>query len=437
MSGSMHTSAPLANPKPNGRQPSRAAFIFIFITVMLDFLAFGIIAPVLPNLIIHFEGGNIARAAAITGYFGFAWATMQFLFSPILGAWSDRYGRRPVILISCAGLGLDYIFMAMAPSVAWLFVGRLISGITAANISTAFAYVTDVTTPEKRAKQYGLLSAAFGLGFIVGPAIGGFLGNVHLRLPFWVAAGLSLTNALYGFFILPESLPRDKRAKSAWHMANPLGSLTLLRSHPELSGLAVVTILYYLAHQVLPSIFVLYADYRYGWSEKMIGLSLAAVGLGVTIVSGTLVGPFVKRFGERASLLAGLLFGAVAFLGFALASRGWMIFAAIPFIALWGIAGPAMQSLMSRRVDHSSQGKLQGAVNSLRALTGMIGPLIFTQVFALAISPRASMHLPGAPYFVAALLMFASVVLAAYVARGNSTARAPAEPPAVATDAIP
>src|ERR1700731_1144587 len=227
-------------PGPESTVPAgrfgQAAFIFIFITILLDFLALGIIAPVLPNLIIQFKGGNIANAASITGYFGFAWAAMQFIFSPVLGAWSDRFGRRPIILISCAGLGFDYILMAMAPTLSWLFVGRVISGITTSNISTAFAYVTDVTPPERRAKQFGLISAAFGLGFIIGPAVGGLLGNISLRLPFWIAAGLSLTNAIYGFFILPESLPPAKRSTKGLHVANPLASLSLLRSHPELSG---------------------------------------------------------------------------------------------------------------------------------------------------------------------------------------------------------
>lgn len=389
---------------------------------MFDFLAFGIIAPVLPNLIIQFEGGNISRAASITGYFAFAWATMQFLFSPLLGAWSDRFGRRPVILISCFGLGFDYILMAVAPTLSWLFLGRVISGITTSNISTAFAYITDVTPPEKRAKQFGFLSAAFGLGFVVGPAVGGLLGNINLRLPFWVAAGLSLANALYGFFILPESLPPERRAKTAWHMANPLGSLKLLRSHPELAGLSVVMALYYLAHQALPSVFVLYADYRYGWSERMIGFSLAVVGICISAVSGGLVGPFVKRFGERRGLVFGLTFGVLAFLGFGLASRGWLLFASIPLIALWGIASPALQSLMSQRVDHSSQGKLQGAINSVRALTGMAGPLLFTQVFAIAISPHRARHVPGSPYFLAALLLGASLALAVYVTGGASSA---------------
>ncbi len=412
---------------------NRAAFVFILITVAFDFLAFGIIAPVLPNLIIHFEGGNMSSAAYITGYFGFAWATMQFIFSPVLGAWSDRFGRRPVILISCLGLGLDYIFMALAPSVGWLFVGRIISGITTSNVSTAFAYITDVTPPEKRAKQFGMLGAAFGLGFVIGPAVGGFLGNINLRFPFWAAAGLSLANALYGYFILPESLAPERRAKSAWHMANPLGSLTLLRSHPELAGLAAVTTLYYLAHNALPSVFVLYTEYRYGWNERDVGLSLAVVGICASIVSGGLVGPFVRRFGERRSLISGLIFGFLGFASFAFATRGWIFLSAVPLIALWGMAGPAVQSLMSQRVDHSSQGKLQGAINSLRAVTGMAGPLLFTQVFAVAISPHTPLHFPGAPYFLAALLLLSSLLLAAYVAR-PAKAAPPFSQPATSLD---
>src|SRR5271170_752966 len=391
-------------PANAGAPSSRAAMIFIIVTVLLDFLAFGIIAPVLPNLIIRFEGGDIARASNITGYFGFAWNLMQFLFLPVLGAWSDRFGRRPVILISCLGLGLDYIFMALAPSLRWLFAGRIISGITTSNISSAFAYVTDVTPPEKRAKQFGMVGAVFGLGFVVGPAVGGLLGGYNLRAPFWAAAILSLANVLYGFFILPESLPKEKRAKSAWQMANPLGALTLL----------------YLAHNALPSVFVLYTEYRYGWHERDVGLSLTVVGVFAAIVSGGLVGPYVKRFGEKFSLLSGLVYGILGFAGFALAWRGSLLLASIPFIALWGVAGPAMQSLMSRRVDPTSQGKLQGAINSLRAITGMIGPLIFTQIFALAIAKNASVHLPGAPYFLAAVLLGVSLLIAYVVTRRSS-----------------
>src|SRR6266446_258175 len=400
---------PTTTPTP---AVGRAAFVFILVMV-----AFGIIAPVLPDLIRQFEGGDFARASSVTGYFGFAWATMQFIFSPILGAWSDRFGRRPIMLISCFGLSIDYVFMAVAPSLRWLLMGRIISGITTSNISTAFAYVTDVTKPEERAKPFGLISAAFGLGFVIGPAVGGWLGNMNLRFPFWAAAGLSFGNALYGYFVLPESLPPERRAKSAWHMANPLGSLRLLSSHTELAGLSVVTTLYYLAHNSLPSMWALYTEYRYVWSRRDVGLSLAVVGVCAAVVSGALVGPFVKRFGERRSLLSGLLFGTMGFAGFALASRGWMILAVIPFIALWGIAAPAMQSLMARHVDPSSQGKLQGAINSLRAITGMAGPVLFTQVFAVAISPRYGLHLPGAPYYLAALLLGASLLLAVYVTR--------------------
>jgi DHA1 family tetracycline resistance protein-like MFS transporter len=404
--------------------PGRATFTFILIMVALDFLAFGIIAPVLPDLIRHFEGGDFARASKIVGYFGLAWATMQFIFSPILGAWSDRFGRRPVMLISCFGLGIDYIFMALAPSLWWLFVGRIISGISTSNVSTAFAYITDVTAPEKRAKAFGMVSAGFGVGFVIGPAVGGLLGNINIRFPFWAAAILSLGNALYGFFILPESLAVERRAKSAWHMANPLGSLKLLSSHPELAGMAVVTTLYYLAHNSLPSMWALYTENRYRWSERDVGLSLAVVGISAAIVSGALVGPIVKRFGERASLLLGLFFGFIGFLGFALATRGWILLAVIPFIALWGIAGPAMQSLMSKHVDGSSQGKLQGAINSLRAITGMAGPVLFTQVFAMAIAPHVKIYFPGAPYFLAAVLLLASLALAVYVTRGVGSAPA-------------
>jgi len=419
------------SPSPTGAaSPSKAAFYFIIVTVGLDFLAFGIIAPVLPNLILQFESGNMSRAASITGWFGFAWATIQFLFSPILGALSDRYGRRPVILLSCFGLGLDYIFMALAPSLRWLFFGRIISGITTSNVSTAFAYITDVTPPAERAKKFGLLGAAFGLGFIIGPAVGGLLGAYNLRFPFWIAAGLSLANALYGFFILPESLPPERRAKSGWHMANPFGSFTLLGSHPELMGLAAVATLFYLAHNALPSVFVLYTEYRYAWTARDVGISLAIIGVCAAAVSGGLVGPYVKKFGERFSLLSGLIFGCLGFAGMALAPRGFLFLTAITFIALWGIAGPAMQSLMSQRVDHTAQGKLQGAINSLRSITGMAGPPLFTQVFAFSIASATTLHLPGAPYFLAAILLTLSLVIAVFVARAhaNSPAHVPLPP---------
>jgi MFS transporter, DHA1 family, tetracycline resistance protein len=344
---------------------------------------------------------------------------MQFLCLPVLGAWSDRFGRRPVILISCLGLGLDYIFMAVAPSLRWLFVGRLISGITASNISTAYAYITDISAPAERAKRFGMLGAAFGVGFIVGPAVGGLLGQYALRAPFWAAAALSIANFFYGLFVLPESLAKEKRAKSAWQMANPLGSLKLLRSHPELAALSVVVILFYLAHQSLPSMWALYTEYRYGWNPRDIGLSLAVVGVCAATVSGGLVGPYVKRLGERFSLVSGLFYGFLGFAGFGLAWTGWGAMAAIPFIALWGVAGPAMQSLMSQRVDASSQGKLQGAISSLRALTGMVGPVLFTQVFSAAIAEKARVRVPGAPYYLAGLLLAGALLMAVVATRGR------------------
>ncbi|HET9804656.1 MAG TPA: TCR/Tet family MFS transporter [Candidatus Acidoferrum sp.] len=425
-----------SSASPVAQPPSRAAFTFILVMVAFDFLSFGIIAPIFPDLIRSFEGGDFARASTVIGYFGLAWATMQFIFSPILGAWSDRFGRRPVILISCFGLGIDYILMALAPSLRWLFVGRVISGITTSNVATAFAYVTDTTPPEKRAKAFGLISAAFGLGFVIGPVIGGMLGNSphHLRYPFWAAAALSLLNALYGFFVLPESLAPERRAKSAWHMANPLGSLKLFRSHPELSGLAIVVTLYYLAHQSLMSVWALYSEYRYAWNNRDVGISLGVVGISAALVSGALVGPYVKKFGERFSLTSGLLYGTIGFVCFGLAPKGWVVLATIPFVALWGIAAPAIQALMAKHVDHSSQGKLQGGINSLRALTGMAGPILYTQVFSAAISPGAKYHIPGAPYLLAAVLLCLSLLLAVYVTRAHGIVPAPAPASSELTD---
>ncbi|MEW6056601.1 MAG: TCR/Tet family MFS transporter [Bdellovibrionota bacterium] len=391
------------------KRPSKAAFTFIFITVVLDMLALGIMVPVLPKLVLQFEDGNMARAAEISGVFGFAWAAMQFAASPLLGILSDRFGRRPVVLLSNLGLGLDYILMAVAPDLSWLFVGRIISGVTAASFSAASAYIADVTEPQHRASRYGMLGAAFGLGFIIGPAVGGFLGGIDLRLPFWVAAALSLANAAYGFFVLPESLPVENRSKFSWQKANPLASLKLLRSHRELFGLAAATFLYFVAHESLPSVFVLYTDYRYRWDETMVGFALAAVGVCSTLVSALLIGRIVSRFGERFALIGGLACGTAGFLIYGMAKTGDTFLCGIPLVALWGLSGPAMQSLMTRRVSPSEQGQLQGAVSSLRGITGMIGPLLFTQTFAIAIQKSNEIALPGAPFLLATLLLVLSL----------------------------
>jgi len=404
------------------RPPSKAAFAFIFVTVALDMLALGIMVPVLPKLVIELEGGDIARAAGVTGAFGFTWNAMQFLFSPLVGATSDRFGRRPIILLSNLGLGLDYVLMALAPNLAWLFAGRVISGITAASFSTAVAYIADVTPPDKRAKYLGMVGAAFGLGFIVGPALGGLLGQISLRLPFWVAAGLSLVNAAYGLFVLPESLPHEKRATFAWAKANPLGSLDLLRSEPALLGLALVAFIDYVAHESLPSCFVLYTDYRYAWNERDIGLVLAAVGVATTIVQAGLTGPAVKKLGERGALIVGTSFGALAFAFYGGAPTGALFLLGIPCGAVWGIAAPALQALMTRRVDPTHQGRLQGSLASIRGIGGMIGPLLFTQAFAAAIRPGAAVRVPGVPYLLAAALLVLCTVVSVRVTRPAASA---------------
>lgn len=392
--------------------PRRAAIAFILVTVVMDVLSLGIVIPVLPKLVEAFEGGDTAKAAQMYGVFATAWSLMQFLFMPMLGALSDRFGRRPVVLISCFGLGCDYFFMALAPSLWWLLVGRIISGLTAAGFGTAFAYIADVTPAEKRAQAFGMVGAAFGLGFVLGPALGGALGQLDPRLPFWVSGILAVANAAYGFFVLPESLPPEKRAAFAWKKANPVGSLVLLRSHPELFGLASSNFLMQVAHVVLPAVTVLYMSYRYGWNELTVGLVLAGVGACGMIVQGLLVKPVVSRIGERRALAIGLLFGAAGFAIYGLAPTGALFLVGVPVMSLWGLATPSAQSLMSRRVSPSEQGQLQGANSSLIAISGLIGPVVFTQTFAAFIGPRASLHLPGAPYLVACVLMVISCAIA-------------------------
>ena len=392
------------------RAPGSAAFIFIFITVALDMMAVGIVAPVLPNLIRAFQNGDGRSTAAYVGWFGSIWAAMQFLFSPVIGALSDRFGRRAVILLSNFGLGLDYLLMALAPSLGWLFVGRIASGITSASYPTAGAYISDVTPQKDRAARFGMLGAAFGLGFVIGPALGGLLGEVHPRLPFWVAGGLSLLNAAYGFFILPESLPPEKRRPFQLRNAHVFGSLRLLGSHPELLGLAAAMVVMALAHEALPNMFALYTGVRYGWSGQSIGLALSVVGLATGIVSMLVVRPVVRRLGERNAAMLGLGFGIIGFGMFALAPTGAVFLAGIAFIALWGVAGPSFQSLMSHRVDPAEQGQLQGAISSIRALTGILGPILFTQVFAAAVQHGGSFAL-GAPYFLAGALLCVALVV--------------------------
>ena len=402
----------IAPPGAAAPAPRRAAFVFIFITVALDMLSLGMIMPVLPKLVENFMGGDTARAAEIFGVFGTAWALMQFFFSPVLGALSDSYGRRPVVLISNFGLALDYVLMALAPNLWWLFAGRVISGISSASIATSYAYVTDVTPAEQRAAKFGLLGAAFGLGFVLGPALGGVLGAIDPRMPFWVAAGLSMLNALYGLLVLPESLPRGQRTRFEWKRANPVGSLKLLRSHPELSGLAVSEFLAALAHVVLPSVWVLYAGYRYGWDERAVGLSLAVVGVCAVIVQAGLVGPVVKAIGERRALMFGLAGGVAGFMVFGIAETGLVFCLGIPLLALWGIANPAISSLMTRRVSETEQGQLQGANASIQGIANLAGPFVFTLTFAWSIGGGRDSQWPGAAFVLAAAMLVGAAAIA-------------------------
>lgn len=419
----------LENADPVGpvppRRGHRAAAAFIFVTIALDMLALGMIAPVLPALITGFLGGNQANGAEMFGIFGTVWAVMQFGFSPLLGSLSDRFGRRPIILLSNVGLGLDYFVMALAPTLSWLFVGRVISGITSASIPTAMAYIADVTAPEKRAEAFGMVSAAFGLGFVLGPALGGVLGDVSPRLPFWVAGGMSLLNAMYGLFVLPESLPPALRGAFSWKRANPIGSLTLLRRHRELFGIGCVLLLSYLTQQSLQNTWVLYTDYRYHWSARNVGLSLALVGVGSVIVGALLVRPLVRWLGQRATLLWGLGIGWVGFAIFGLAPTGMLFLFGIPLMNLWGLAGPTTQGLMSVHVNPQEQGQLQGAVQCIRGLTALVGPGMFTFVFAAGIRTTFGVHLPGAPFLLAAVILLSALPVAAWVTRGE-TARPPA-----------
>jgi DHA1 family tetracycline resistance protein-like MFS transporter len=396
-----------------------AAVAFIFVTILLDTLALGVVIPILPKLVESFVNNDTANAARIFGLFGTVWALMQFFFSPIAGALSDRFGRRPVVLLSNFGLALDYVLMALAPTLTWLFVGRVISGITAASISTAFAYITDVTAPEQRAAVFGKIGVAFGAGFILGPALGGLLGGIEPRLPFWVAAGLSFANALYGFLILPESLPRDRRSPFRWKSANPVGALHLLGTDRVLAGLSVANFFAQLAHVVLPSTFVLYATYRYGWSTTTVGATLAFVGICAMVVQGTTIGPIVKRFGERRALLLGLACGAIGFLIFGAAPTGSLFWLGIPVMALWGVAGAATQALMTQLVKPDQQGQLQGATNSVQSVSQLVGPFLFTLTFAYFIGGNAPLKLPGAPFLLASVLLALGLLIAARTLAGG------------------
>jgi DHA1 family tetracycline resistance protein-like MFS transporter len=400
----------------------KPALAFIFVTLALDILGIGLIIPILPRLVEQFEGGDITRASTSVGFLASLYALMQFLFAPVLGSLSDRLGRRPVILVSLLGSGLDYFLLAFAPNLSWFYVGRMIAGITSANFAAATAYIADISPPEKRAANFGLIGAAFGLGFVLGPALGGLLGDVGLRVPFLVAGGLTLLNFLYGVAVLPESLAPENRRPYSWGRANPVGSLLALRRYPMVVRLAGTYFVFYLAHQVLPATWVLYTSYRYHWSVGATGASLAVVGLMAAIVQGGLTRVIVARLGEHKTALVGLFIGALSYAGYGLATEGWMIYAMLVGGSLTGITSPSLQGLISRNVGADEQGSVQGALASLASVAGVIGPPIATGLFGYFISTNAPAHFPGAAFFFSAALMLVAMVLAesAHKARSQS-----------------
>ena len=398
----------------------KAAVAFILVTVLLDVLSLGFAIPVVAKLIRKLVDGDEVLAARYIGLFGTIWAFMQFFCSPIMGALSDRFGRRPVLLISAFGLGFDYILLAWAPDIAWLIVGRVITGITASSFSTAQAYLADVTAPEDRSAAYGMFGAAFGLGFVLGPITGGLLYDVEERLPFWVSAGLTLTNAMYGFFILPESLPPEKRRPFKWSRANPIGSLRMLASKTGLLPMALILFLYQLSHQVFQTVFVIYTDTRFQWNGKMVGSALAIVGILNFIVQGGLIRPAVKRYGERILVFVGLLSGIIGFTSYSIASTSQMFFACTILFGLMGFFSASIQGVMSKSLATNEQGQLSGTFSSLNGIAGMIGPTLFTEVFRWTIVPGTSTYFPGAPFALAATVLVVALVLATqFVPRTN------------------
>jgi DHA1 family tetracycline resistance protein-like MFS transporter len=404
---------------PVSKTATRAALVFILATVFFDTLGFGVIIPVFPQLVANFVGGNQAEAGVMLGVFNAVWASMQFVFAPVLGALSDRFGRRPVLILSALGLGVDYMIMALAPNLSWLFVGRVVSGITSASFTVSFAYVADVVPGEKRAAAYGTIGSIWGVGFIIGPAIGGVLGSFGPRYPFWGAAALSITSTVYGLFVLRESLPVANRRSLSLKTANPVGGLLLIRGRKGLGGFLTVNFLNFLAFQVLPTVYVLYAGYRYGWGTALVGLALAIVGACNIVVQGLLVRRFVSRFGERKTMLIGLVSGILGFIVWGLAADPITFMIAIIFYAPIGLVQPAVQGFMTRKVGPSEQGALQGINGSIMALTGIIGPLIFGSLYAYFINPQLTPNLPGAPFLLSALLMVGSLMLALRVTRGS------------------
>jgi MFS transporter, DHA1 family, tetracycline resistance protein len=392
-------------------QPKKAAIGFIFITLLIDVMGWGLIIPVMPKLIAQLKHIEINDASSYGAWLLFAYAFTQFLCAPLIGNLSDRYGRRPILLCSLLGFGIDYIFLALAPSYGWLFIGRVIAGLTGASFTTAAAYIADISTAETRAKNFGMIGAAFGLGFIIGPALGGLLAGFGIRAPFYAAAGLCLLNFLYGYFVLPESLDKEHRRAFEWKKANPLGSLRFLRKAPTIAGLALCYFLIYLAAMSVQGNWNYFTMYRFHWTEKLVGISLAVVGLLVGVVQAGLTRVINPRLGNEKSIYFGLLLYTLGLILFAFATQGWMMFIFLVPYCLGGIAGPALQSTMAGHVKQNEQGALQGALTSLMSLTTIIGPLIMNNLFAFFTHKSAPFYFPGASFFLGAIFMLSSTII--------------------------
>jgi len=389
----------------------KPALLFIFITLLVDVIGIGIIIPVMPQLIKSLVGGSMSDASVYGGWLMFAFAIMQFLFSPIFGGLSDQFGRRPVLLISLLGFGLDYILLALAPTITWLFIGRILAGITGASFTTATAYIADVSEPEKRAQNFGMIGAAFGLGFIIGPVIGGLLGQFGERIPFYAAAGITLLNWLYGFFVLPESLDKANRRPFDWKRANPIGSLLNLSKYPMLSGLVFAMFFVFVAGHAVQSVWSFFTIERFGWDQSMVGYSLGVVGVLVAFVQGFLIRYSTPKLGPKKSVYFGLMLYSIGLLLFAFANQSWMMFTILIPYCLGGIAGPALQAVMSNQVPANEQGELQGALTSMMSLTSIIGPLLMTYLFSHFTQHGTNVYFPGAPFLVGAAFMFVSMIL--------------------------
>ncbi len=385
---------------------------FIFVTLFLDILGIGLIIPILPKLVEQMQGGDISAASHVVGALGAIYALMQFVFAPVLGSLSDQYGRRPVILVSLFGSGLDYLLLAFAPSLPWFFLGRAISGLSGANITAATAYIADISPPEKRAANFGIIGAAFGLGFIAGPLLGGLLGNQNLRLPFLVASGLTLANWLYGYFVIPESLDLQHRRPFSWSRANPVGSLRSLSRNRLAFGLALSLFLLNLGQFCIHSTWVLYTGYRYGWGPRQVGFSLAVVGLTTAIVQGGLSRRIIPLLGDVRSLVVGFAVSTLSMVAYGAATQGWMIYAILPIGAFGGIGSQSTQALVSRSVGPSEQGSIQGALTSLGSMAGFIAPLLATALFGHFVRPDRPVPIPGISFFVGATLMALALALA-------------------------